>query len=89
MAVEYIYDGFEIDEEAPESFAARIREEVCQIGGEVVHSRREGHPKWGVAKVMVAFESRYNLEAWIRMYYTQGGLDPDEIEQEIASIREA
>jgi len=89
MTREYVYDGFEIDEEEPKSFADRIRAEITQIGGEVIHSRREGDPVQGVAKVTVAFENRHNLEAWIRIYYKQGGLDDESIEKEITSIREA
>ncbi|MBD2747777.1 hypothetical protein IC232_13820 [Microvirga sp. BT688] len=89
MAKEYIYNGFEIDEEPPESFARRIQDEVKHIGGCVTDSWRHGDPTLGVAKVTVAFQNRHNLESWIRIYYTQGGLDPDDIEEEVAKIQEA
>jgi hypothetical protein len=38
--------------------------------------------------VIVAFPNQKNLEAYIRRYYSEGDLDPEIIEQEVASIRE-
>jgi hypothetical protein len=85
---EYIYEGFEIDEVPPEEFAAGIQQEVELIGGCVTTSIWEGPPNAGMARVIVAFPGRKDLEVYIRRYYSEGDLDPETIEQEVASIRE-
>jgi hypothetical protein len=85
---EFIYDGFEVDEKPLEWFSARIQDEVKHVGGCVIGSFWDGPPDIGMAKIIVAFEHRHNLAAYIRMYYTQGQLDPEDIDREIASIKE-
>jgi hypothetical protein len=68
-------------------FATGIQEEVNLIGGCVTASW-EGSPNAGLARVIVAFPDRHDLEAYIRRYYSEGDLDRETIEQDVASIRE-
>jgi hypothetical protein len=87
-APEYIYDGFKIDGVPHEKFAASIQEEVELIGGCVTVSVWEGDPELGQARVVVAFPDHEHLAAYIWWYYTEGELEPEAIEEEVASIRE-
>jgi hypothetical protein len=84
---EYLYD-FEIDGANPEVFSERIQREVEQFGGCVINSRHEGPSDDGKSKVTVAFDDREALESFIRDYYTDGGLEEEDIKNEILLIRE-